>query len=51
MRTKSQQQVYTIVLEFPLGIVRSVKVKAGSREVAERRAMKRNPSAIGIKER
>lgn len=51
MRTKSQQQVHTIVLEFPLGIIRSVKVKAATREAAERRALKRNPSAIGIKER
>lgn len=50
MRPKSQQQVYTIELKLNnFGLTRSVKVKAASREAAERRALKRNPNALGVK--
>jgi len=48
-RLKPQQQLYIFTLEFPKGITRTVKVKAASREAAERRALKRNPTAIGVK--
>lgn len=49
MRTKKQQQPYHIVLAFPNGLTRRVIVKASTREVAESRALKRNPAATGIK--
>jgi hypothetical protein len=49
MRGKNKSQLWTVVLEFPKGLSRSVQVKASSREVAENRALKRNPSAIGVK--
>lgn len=49
-RNKKDKQSYSITLEFPNAMTRSVKVRASSREVAERRALKRNPAAIGIKQ-
>lgn len=49
MRTKSSQKVYTIELEYPLGITKLVKVKASKLEIAEDRALKRNPPALGVK--
>jgi hypothetical protein len=49
VRPKPRKQVYTIWLMFPNNTSRSVKVKAASREVAERRALKRNPGASGVK--
>lgn len=48
-RAKKDKQSYTITLEYANALFRTVKVKASSREVAERRALKRNPTAIGIK--
>jgi hypothetical protein len=49
MRTKRSKQLYTIVLVFENNMTRTVKVRAASREVAEARALKRNPSAKGVK--
>lgn len=49
MRTKKSKQLFSIVLVFENDMTRTVKVRAVSREVAERRAMKRNPSAKGVK--
>lgn len=49
MQTKKVQRLYQITLEFPGGLSRRVPVKASSREVAENRALKRNPSATGVK--
>lgn len=49
MKTKSKQRHYRIVLEYANGITRTVSVRASSREVAEDRALKRNPSATGVK--
>lgn len=49
MRLPKKQQHYKIALEFRLGIVRTVSVKASTREVAESRALKRHPEALGVK--
>lgn len=49
MRTKKLKRLYTIVLEFENGMTRSVQVKAASREVAERRALKFQRNAKGVK--
>ena len=48
-RFKPQQELFILTLEFPKGLTRTVKVKASNRETAERRALKRNPTAIGVK--
>jgi hypothetical protein len=50
MRQKKAQRPYTIVLVFESHLTRTVKVWASSREVAESRALKRNKSAIGVKQ-
>ena len=49
MQKKRSKQLYRIPLEFPGGLSRTVKVKASSREVAETRALKFHPTALGIK--
>lgn len=49
MQKKNQQRLYKIVLELPNGVTRTVQARGSTREVAENRALKRNPTAIGIK--
>jgi hypothetical protein len=49
MRSKPRQQLYRITLEFVGGIFRTVKAKGTDRATAERRALKHNPNAIGVK--
>lgn len=49
MQLKPKKKPYTIVVEFESGMTRNVKVKATSREVAERKALKFNPTAKGVK--
>jgi hypothetical protein len=49
MRTPSKSKLYTIVLRYENDMTRTVKVKASTREVAEARALRRNPNAIGVK--
>jgi hypothetical protein len=49
VQLKPKKKPYTVVVEFEHGVTRNVKVKATSREVAERKAMKFNPSAKGVK--
>lgn len=49
MRTKKSQRHFRVVLVYQNGMTRTVSVKAASREVAEDRALKRNPSATGVK--
>lgn len=49
MRSKKLKRLYPIVVEFGNGMTRAVKVKASSREVAEKRALKFHPSAKGVK--
>ncbi len=48
-RQKKAAKLYTIVLEYAGGLTRSVQVRAADKDTAERRALKRNPSATGIK--
>lgn len=49
MKLKPAQKVYKITLEFAGGITKTVKVKGADRETAERRALKHNRSATGVK--
>ena len=49
MQIKKSQTLYFITLVFANSITRTVQVRASSREVAERRALKRNPGAVSIK--
>lgn len=49
MRVKSSKKLYHVVVVFPNGMTRNVKVKASSREVAESRALKFQPNAVGVK--
>lgn len=49
MRTKKSRKLYTVVLIFNNDMTRTIKVRAASREVAEARALKRNPSAKGVR--
>jgi hypothetical protein len=48
MQQGYQQKLYTITLVFGGGYRKEVKVKAATRETAERRALKRNPKAVDI---
>jgi hypothetical protein len=49
MRMKKHSKPYVITLEYPNGVTRSTTVVASTREVAESRALKRNPAAIKVK--
>lgn len=49
MRTKVTKRLYQITLVYENGMTRRVPVKAASREVAEERALKRNPGAKDVK--
>lgn len=49
MQKKSRKEVFNIPLEFRNGVTRNVRVKASSRENAEKRALKFNPAAVGVK--
>jgi hypothetical protein len=46
---KQHQQLFTFVLQLSQDRTREVKAKASTREIAERRALKFNPDAIGVK--
>lgn len=49
MQAKKSKKVFTITLEFDNGVTRPVKVRATTREIAERKALKFNPTAKGVK--
>lgn len=49
MQAQKKQQVFEIQLTFESGQTRWVKVKASTSEVAQRRALKRNPTAVSAK--
>jgi len=49
MRTKKSKQLFTIELLYENGMTRTVKVRATTREIAEKRALKFNPTAKGVK--
>ena len=49
MQSKSPKRLYNVVIEYANGVTRTVKVKAVSREKAEKRARKFHPNAIGVR--
>lgn len=49
MQVKKSKLLYHITLVYPNGLTRTVPVRAVTREVAEKRALKRNPGATGVK--
>jgi hypothetical protein len=49
VRTKKQSRLFSVTLYYKNGMTRRVQVKASKLEIAEDRALKRNPSAEGIK--
>lgn len=49
MRPKQTKKLHHVTLVYENNMTRTVSVKAISREVAEKRALKRNPNAIGVK--
>lgn len=49
MQFKPSKQLYRIEVEFDNGLTKGVKVRATSKEIAERIALKRNPSAKRVK--
>lgn len=49
MRTTKSKQLFRIELEYENGLTRTVKVRAVTREIAERKALKFNPAAKGVK--
>lgn len=48
MRLRKNQKHFIILLEFRHGVTREIHVRASSREIAERRALKHNPEAIKV---
>lgn len=49
MRQKQAKKLYNITLEYPNNLFRTVQVRASERDIAEKRALKRNPTAVGVK--
>lgn len=49
MQTKKSKKLFHITLEYPNSITKSVAVRAVTREIAEKRALKRNPNCLGVK--
>jgi hypothetical protein len=49
MQIKKSKRLYHVVVEFQNGMIRTVKVRAVTREIAERKALKFHPGAIGVK--
>lgn len=50
MRIKKSKRLYHITVEFKNGMTKTVKVRAVTREIAEHKALKFNPSAKGVKQ-
>ena len=49
VQLKSTKRLYAVEVEFQNGLTRTVKVKASSKDQAEIKALKRHPSAKGVK--
>lgn len=49
MRLTKSKKLYNVVLVFTNDVTRTVQVQASSREIAENRALKRNPNALAVK--
>lgn len=48
VRHKKAKKLFHVTLAYDNNLTRTVKVKASTREVAEDRALKRNPSAKAV---
>lgn len=49
MQAKKSKKLFNITVVFENGGTRLVKVRAVTREIAERKALKFNPTATGVK--
>lgn len=49
VREKRASRLYRVVLLYANNMTRTVQIKASTREVAEKRALKHNRGAIGVK--
>jgi hypothetical protein len=49
MRHKKSKRLFHITVEYVNGLTRTVKVRATTREIAENRALKFHPTAVGVK--
>jgi hypothetical protein len=45
---RKQEQMYRVTLVFPFNVTRSVFIKANSRSKAERRALRKYPTALHV---
>jgi hypothetical protein len=50
MAEKSKQQLYKVVVVFESGKTRELNVKASTKKVAHRRALKRASGAVSVQE-
>ena len=48
MRTKKSKRLFHVTVEYENGMTRTVKVRAVTREIAEKRAMKFHTFAKGV---
>lgn len=49
MQIKKSKRLYNIVVEYQNGMTRNVKIRAVTREIAEKKALKFYPNAKGVK--
>lgn len=49
MRITKSKRLFHIVLEYENGVTRTVKIRAVTQEIAEKRAVKFHPTAKGVK--
>ena len=49
MQTKKSKRLFYVTVEYENGMTRTVKVRAVTRELAEKRALKFHPTAKGVK--
>jgi hypothetical protein len=49
MQTRKSKRLYHVTVEFNNGVTRTVKVRAVTREIAEKKALKFHPHAKGVK--
>lgn len=49
MQIKKSKRLFHITVEYENGVTRTVKVRAVTRELAEKRALKFHPTAKGVK--
>jgi len=49
VQTKKSKRLFHVTVEYENGMTRTVKVRAVTRELAEKRALKFHPTAKGVK--